>query len=255
MTTSLRDCRIVVTGSRGDLGRAIVMDLAGHGARIAGIDRQAAPADAHADTHQPSLAVAELTGNLTDAAETGRVMQQAAAALGGIDVLINSAGLIFSRPLVNILASADQQRHSLADWHRVLDANLTTTFNATSRAVQYMLQNRIRGTIVNMSSVSAAGTAGQSAYAAAKAGVEALTRVWAKEYGGLGLRVVAIAPGYIDTASTHQAMNERLLRHIAGETPLKRLGSTEDICRTIRFVIESPFLTGQVIAIDGGLTA
>ena len=105
-----------------------------------------------------------------------------------------------------------------------------------------------------MSSVSAQGTAGQGAYAASKAGLEALTRVWSKELGLLGIRCVAVAPGYIDTPSTHAAVAEGTLRSITDRVPLRRLGNLESILQAVRFAIENDYATGATIHVDGGLT-
>ena len=105
-----------------------------------------------------------------------------------------------------------------------------------------------------MSSISAVGNAGQTAYSAAKAGLIALTKTWSKELGAFGIRSVAIAPGFIDTKSTSFALNDGIKKHILKNTPLKKLGNINDITKSILFAIENDFLNGTVIDVDGGLT-
>jgi 3-oxoacyl-[acyl-carrier protein] reductase len=107
--------------------------------------------------------------------------------------------------------------------------------------------------IVNISSVSAKGNAGQSAYSAAKAGLEALTKVWAKELAPLGIRCFAIAPGFCDTESTHKAISERMLQETVGRVPIKRLGTAQEIASFVIAGIENDFLNGKILEVDGGL--
>jgi 3-oxoacyl-[acyl-carrier protein] reductase len=116
-----------------------------------------------------------------------------------------------------------------------------------------MVRARTKGVVVSLTSVCAKGNAGQSAYSAAKAGVEALTRVWAKELGPLGLRFVAVAPGYIDTPSTRSAVPDEILDTLKRETPLRRLGHPEHVAQAIRFAIENDMLTATTLEVDGGL--
>jgi 3-oxoacyl-[acyl-carrier protein] reductase len=116
-----------------------------------------------------------------------------------------------------------------------------------------MLRRRAAGVVVSVSSVAAAGNAGQSAYAAAKAGVDALTRTWAKELGPMGLRFVSIAPGFLDTPSTHAALGEAHVARLKQAVPLRRLGSTDDVFAALRHAVESDYLTGTVLEVDGGL--
>jgi 3-oxoacyl-[acyl-carrier protein] reductase len=116
-----------------------------------------------------------------------------------------------------------------------------------------MMTTRTKGVIVNISSVSAGGNPGQSAYAAAKAGVNALTAVWAKELGPLGIRVVAIAPGFTETDSTRAAMSETALQETIKRVPMRRLGKPEEIADGVLFAIKNDFCNGKVLALDGGL--
>lgn len=168
------------------------------------------------------------------------------------NVLINNAGVIHSEPLVNMLSRGDRV-HSRDSWRRVLAANLDSVFFVTSRVVDRMLAKRTKGVVISISSISANGNAGQSAYSAAKAGVNALTSAWAKELGAMGLRFAAIAPGFIDTPSTRAALSEANITRLQQQVPLRRLGDLESIYQTVRYAVENDYLTGTVLEIDGGL--
>ncbi len=144
---------------------------------------------------------------------------------------------------MNLLAPK-QKRHLLENWDRVIRSNLTATFLLSSHVAEAMATSRTKGVIINFSSVSAAGNPGQSAYAAAKAGIEALTSVWAKELGPLGVRVVTIAPGFVDTPSTRTALPDDSLKEWARRTPLRRLAKADEIAGAVMFAIENDYLTG-----------
>jgi 3-oxoacyl-[acyl-carrier protein] reductase len=116
-----------------------------------------------------------------------------------------------------------------------------------------MVQHRTKGVIVNVTSVSARGNAGQSAYSAAKAGLGALTMVWAKELNPMGIRVFAIAPGFIDTASTHGAMTEVNLASVVKKIPLRRLGSVGELVGAFFAVLENDYFNARTLELDGGV--
>ena len=247
-TPNLESRTAVVTGAAGSLGRAIALGLRDRGCRIVALDLD-----------QPALAtlasedgVRTVVCDLLDATATERCIGEAWERYGPISILINAVGLIHSAPLVNIAARTDR-RHSLEAWRRVIDINLTAVFLATASVVDRMVSTRTRGVVINFSSVAAAGNAGQGAYSAAKAGVNAMTKAWAKELGMLGIRFVAIAPGFIDTPSTRAALPDPTLKDWIQRTPLRRLGSVEDVISAIVFAIENEHLTGKIIEIDGGL--
>ena len=135
----------------------------------------------------------------------------------------------------------------------MLAADLSSVFYMSSCVVEKMVTTRTKGVIVNISSVSAGGNAGQSAYSAAKAGVNALTAVWAKELSPMGIRVVAVAPGFTETDSTKEAVSEAVLREVIKKVPLRRLGRPEEIADGVLSVIKNDFFNGKVFELDGGL--
>jgi 3-oxoacyl-[acyl-carrier protein] reductase len=190
-----------------------------------------------------------------DVSDYGRVVEATARyhdEHGAADVLVNNAGVLYSAPLLRLTPSG-LERHDAAEWDRVLAADLSSVFYMTSCVVERMVAARTRGVVVNVSSVSAAGNAGQSAYSAAKAGVNALTATWAKELGPLGIRVAAVAPGFTETESTRAALSEAVLKETVKRVPLRRLGTPEEIAEGVLCVIGNDFFSGKVFELDGGL--
>ena len=166
-------------------------------------------------------------------------------------MLINCAGEIYSEPLLNVMR---RERHAKASWDRIIGNNLTSCFLVSSQVAEKMAASRTKGLIINFSAISAKGNMGQAAYSAAKAGIEAFTKVLAKELGMFKIRACAIAPGFIETPSTKTALSESMIDFWKKETPLRRLGALDDIISTIEYMIHTDYLSGAVIPVDGGLT-
>ena len=246
---NLQDRAAVVTGGAGCLGRAISLGLRAHGCRVVALDRD----ENGLARLESETGIAGIAGDLADAGAAEQCVGQAWSRVGPVSILINAVGLIHSAPLLNI-AAATNRRHDPAAWRRVIDANLTSVFLATANTVERMVANRTRGVVISLSSVSAAGNPGQSAYSAAKAGVNAITLTWAKELGPLGVRFVAIAPGFIDTPTTRAAVDDVTLKQWISRTPLRRLGTVDDVMSAVLFAIANDHLTGKIIELDGGLT-
>jgi 3-oxoacyl-[acyl-carrier protein] reductase len=201
--------------------------------------------------HEAAEAVAsEISGiavaaNVGDPAEAQGLVERVESELGDLDVLVNNAGVTRDTLLA---------RMSDEDWEEVIDTNLRGSFN-TCRAVSRKMLRRRSGAIVNLSSVVGVhGNPGQANYAASKAGIIGLTKALARELGVRGVRVNAIAPGYITTELT-DVLTEEQTGLILGNTPLGRLGSPEDVAAAVRFLCsdEAAFITGDVLLVDGGL--
>lgn len=239
----------IVTGGAGSLGRAISLFLRGRGCCVVVLDQDEAGLASFA-SEQGIIGIA---CDLIDSAKTELCVREVWERFGPISILVNAVGYIYSAPLVNIASSSDR-RHTVDAWQQVIDANLTAVFLTTVNMVERMVSTRTRGVVVNFSSVAAAGNAGQGAYSAAKAGVNAMTMAWAKELGPLGIRFVALAPGFIDTPTTQAALNESTIKELIRRTPLRRFGTIEDILSAVLFAVTNEHLTGKVIEIDGGLT-
>jgi 3-oxoacyl-[acyl-carrier protein] reductase len=177
--------------------------------------------------------------------EAASLLERVESELGDVDVLVNNAGVTRDTLIA---------RMSDEDWATVIDTNLRGTFN-TCRAVARKMLRRRAGSIVNLSSVvGVRGNPGQANYAASKAGIIGLTKALARELGSRGVRVNAIAPGYISTELT-DVLNEEQRALILGNTPLGRLGDPEDVAVAVRFLCsdEAAFITGEVLLVDGGL--
>jgi 3-oxoacyl-[acyl-carrier protein] reductase len=186
-----------------------------------------------------------LAANVGDPAEAQELVERVESELGDVGVLVNNAGVTRDTLIA---------RMSDEDWSEVIDTNLRGTFN-TCRAVSRKMLRRRSGAIVNLSSVVGVhGNPGQANYAASKAGIIGLTKALARELGVRGVRVNAIAPGYITTELT-DVLTEEQNGLILGNTPLGRLGSPEDVAAAVRFLCsdEAAFITGDVLLVDGGL--
>lgn len=226
---------ILVTGGLGSLGGGIADVLKKCGANVVIFDQDD-------DPKRNAFKV-----DVTKETEIEEALQK----IERVDVLINCAGEIYSEPFINVMK---KERHAKNSWDRVLNNNLNSCFLMSSQVAQKMAVSRTRGLIINFSSISAQGNMGQAAYAAAKAGIEALTKVMAKELGMFKIRTCAIAPGFIETPSTKAALSDSLIDHWKKQTPLRTLGQMEDIVSTVKYIIETDYLSGAVIHIDGGLT-
>jgi len=168
-----------------------------------------------------------------------------------IIAVVNVVGWIHSQPLVK-LNGADFISHSLSEWQKVLELNLTAPFLTTKLAAVQFLKRKTKAVIINVSSISAQGNPGQIAYSAAKAGLESFTSVAAKELGPLGIRCACIAPGFFDTPSTQAALSETQLNKIKSATPLRRLGAPEDFAMAVQWILENGFFNGKTLPLDGG---
>lgn len=242
--------RVLITGGCSGIGRFLVDRLVENGATVGVLDLDSGKCRELAGT-LPGQVVA-WPCNVSDAAAVDSTLKSVFESGFDPDVLINNAGIIHSEPLVNMLSRGDRA-HSRDSWRRVLSTDLDSVFFVTSRVVDQMLATRRKGVVISISSISANGNAGQSAYSAAKAGVNALTKTWAKELGALGFRFVAVAPGFIDTPSTRAALSEATVARLEQQIPLRKLGNLESIYLAVQHAVENDYLTGTVIEVSGGL--
>ena len=243
--------KILITGGARGLGRTLVEGLLQDGAEVGVFEKDSASCEWLAQDFSGKLRVWEC--DVSDAAQVEKAVSLARESGFEPDVLINNAGIIHSEPLVN-LGKKEDRIHSRESWRRVLSADLDSVFYVTSCVVDGMLQRRCKGVVISISSISANGNAGQSAYSAAKAGVNALTKTWAKELGAFGIRFAAIAPGFIDTPSTRSALSENTLARLQQQIPLRKLGNPSAIHLAARGIIENDYITGTILEVDGGLT-
>ena len=241
---------IVITGGASGLGLAFARHLAALGAKVWALDedREAlAAAEAESSGDAPPRFVHCDVGDEEQVVRTIAEIEQA----GGIDVLVNNAAILRDQTLVSKLGKKIK-KHSTADWDATLKSNLTGAFLTAREAAAAMIAAKRPGLIVNISSISRAGNPGQSAYAATKGAIDALTVTWSQELALHNIRVVAIAPGFVETAMT-KSIPPMFLEQVRERTPVKRFGTLEEFAHTIQYVIENDYLNGKVLELDGGL--
>lgn len=245
---NINDQTILISGASGSVGSFLVRNLSISGKKIIAIDKD----------ERNLNELKELSNNIDvhkcDLTQPNELVEVISSILKAHDltVLINLAGLIHSEPLINLL-NKDNSRHSIETWDHTIKTNLYTTFYLTSIVAEYMAKRRVKGLIINTSSVAAHGNLGQTAYAAAKAGIEAMTKVWSKELGMFKIRCACIAPGFLNTPSTHASLNESVIEKWKKMTPIGKLGELDEFSSAIRFIIENDFYNGKVLQLDGGL--
>ncbi len=239
----------VVTGGANGLGRSIVARLGRAGARVVVFDHDAEALAEVARELDPALTRAV---DLPDPAAADAAVAAAFNEVGPVRVLVNNAGIIRNGPLVDVTRRTTREER-LEAWNQVIAINLTSVYALSMSVAERMIRARVNGVIVNIGSISAAGNPGQSAYSAAKAGVNALTVTWARELGALGLRCVAVAPGFVDTPSTRAALSEARLADLVKRVPVRRLADADEIASAVEYAIRNEYLNGAVIPVDGGL--
>jgi len=239
----------IVTGGAKGIGRCIVESLLEKGAQVGIFDIQP---DALETLKREHPEVEGTVCDITDNQQVESAVETFFEKYQRIDGLVNNAGMIYSSPLISF-SMEGLKKHDIAKWNQIIATDLSSVFYMTLAVVEKMMINRTKGIIVNISSVCAAGNPGQSAYSAAKAGVDALTKTWAKELGTMGIRVVGVAPGFTDTASTAEAVSEKVLKDWVRRVPLKRLGRPQEIADGVIGVIENDFFNGKILELDGGL--
>lgn len=245
----LSEARIIITGAGSGFGKNMALHFAKQNAKVFALDIDD---KALAQLKSENIAIQSYVCDITDNPKVESVIDEIFDTDITANVLINNAGIMKNAPLINILQRPDS-KHSIDLWHRVMDVNQNAVFYTTRAFAHQMVKRRNKGAIINISSIAAGGNAGQTAYSASKAAVEAMTKVWAKELGVFGIRAVAVAPGFIDTAGTHDALEEKMLKRWIEQTPLKRTGKIHEIVSAVGFVIENDFINGEVIRVNGGL--
>jgi 3-oxoacyl-[acyl-carrier protein] reductase len=236
----------IVTGGGQGIGRAIALDFA-----EAGID--VVVADINLEAAETAAAEAAAAGtvslafelNVADAQNVEALIEKVSEKYGRIDYLINNAGITRDSLMMRMTDDA---------WQAVIDINLTGTYLCSKAVIRVMMKQR-DGRIVNISSVvGAMGNAGQTNYAASKAGVVGFTKALAREVAGRGITVNAVAPGFIQTAMT-DALPDKAREELVNLIPNGRLGTPEDVAAAVRFLVseDASYITGQVLHINGGM--
>jgi 3-oxoacyl-[acyl-carrier protein] reductase len=237
----------LVTGAGRGIGHAIALRLGSEGARVACVSRSEANAQRTADelNGTQSKSAKPYAVDVADHAAVEKAGAQILEDFGRVDILVNNAGI--TRDGLAMRMSAD-------DWDSVINTNLRGAFSFTQAVMRAMIKQR-SGRIINISSViGLMGNAGQTNYAASKAGLIGLTKSLARELASRGITVNAIAPGYISTDMTN-ALTEEIQKSIQDKIPLKRVGTPEEIAAAVAFLAspEAGYITGQTLCVDGGI--
>jgi len=248
---NVANSRVIITGGARGLGQAMAATLAGLGSKIGLIDLDSAILEQTRDA-LPGSGHASTVANVTDEAEVERAFAELIGELGGMDILINNAGITRDALLVKAQDGKVVERMDLKAWQQVLDVNLTGVFLCGRAAATHLIEAGRGGLIINISSISKAGNFGQSNYSAAKAGVAALSVTWASELARYGIRSVSLSPGFTRTELV-AAMPEKAIERITSRIPSGRLAAPEEMASAARFIIENDYINGRDIAVDGGL--
>lgn len=234
---------VFITGSTRGIGLAIAHHFAANGANLVLNGRSDITSELIGEFDQYDVQVIGISGDVSDAEDAKRMIQEATEALGSVDVLINNAGITADKLMLKM---------TMDDFERVLKINLTGAFNMTQAVLKPMTKAR-QGAIINMTSVvGLMGNVGQANYAASKAGLIGLTKSVAREVASRNIRVNAIAPGFIESDMT-AALSDKVKDAMKAQIPMKRFGSVEEIATAALFVATQEYITGQTIAIDGGM--
>jgi 3-oxoacyl-[acyl-carrier protein] reductase len=242
MTDSLEGKTALVTGGGKGIGRAISQALGAMGAKVA--------VNYKSDKAAAEETAASLPGGTAHQADVGDPAQVEAMvkAIGRVDILVNNAGAVRDKLLIQM---------SPADWEELIRTDLMSAFATTRAAIMSGMMRARWGRIVNISSIiGITGNAGQSNYAAAKAGLIGFTKSVAREYGSRNITCNAVAPGYVRTELTSGSLTDAMVEELVKATPIKREGNADDIAAMVAFLCSerAGFITGQVIAVDGGLS-
>lgn len=237
----------LVTGASRGIGRAIAIRLASEGAKVAinFAGNQKAAEEVKGEIEKNGGEAILVKANVADSAAVDEMFAKVIEAFGTVDILVNNAGITRDGLLMRMGDDA---------FDRVLDVNLKGTFN-TTRALTKTFMRQRGGCVVNMSSVvGLMGNAGQANYAASKAGVIGLTKAVARELAPRGVRVNAVAPGFVETDMTAK-LSEKVRAATEEQIPLKRMARPEEVAGVVRFLASdaAAYITGEVVRVDGGM--
>ncbi|HEU4655338.1 MAG TPA: SDR family NAD(P)-dependent oxidoreductase [Steroidobacteraceae bacterium] len=247
----LQDKLAVITGSGRGIGRAMALAFAAKKCNLMLLDLNTQDLE-RTRSECEELGVRVLTAhcNVAEEHSIAAAIDTAIEEFERLDVMINNAGITRDALLVKAKDSTVLDRMSVDQWRSVIDVNLTGVFLGGREAATRMIQAGNGGVIINVSSISRAGNAGQTNYSAAKAGVDAMTVVWAKELARYGIRTGAIAPGFTRTEIL-DAMKPEMIGRALAAAPLKRMAEPAEIAQAAIFIAENDYFSGRIIEVDG----
>jgi len=242
---------IIITGAARGLGAAMAKRLATHKCKLGLIDLDQESINAtKAACASLGAEVMAYAADVTCEEDVTATFRQIVADLGPLYGAINNAGITRDALLVKFKDGKFEKKMSLEDWQAVINVNLTGVFLTGREAAQLMIESDTKGVIINISSIARHGNFGQTNYSATKAGVQAMAVVWAKELSRYGIRVNAIAPGFINTEMV-AAMPDNVKEKLAAMIPLKRIGEPDEVAEAAEFIFQNDYFSGRCIDLDG----
>ena len=245
---------IIITGGARGLGAAMARRLAAAGSKLALVDlNEDALAKMAAECKNIGATdVRTYKVNIANEQQVESLFTEVAADFGELHGLVNNAGITRDALTVKYKDGEQVSRMSLEQWQAVIDVNLTGVFLCGREAAAKMIELGCKGCIINISSISREGNMGQANYSAAKAGVQAMAVVWAKEFARYGIRAASIAPGFIGTEMV-MAMKPEAREKLTAHIPAKRIGDPDEIAHAVQFIFENDYISGRCIDVDGAL--
>lgn len=239
--------RVIITGGGRGMGKKFAIDLKNLGAKPYVLD----VLQENLDTLKNEAGIPGQVVDVSREKEVETFFDGYTAENGAPDVLINNAGITVDAFFIK--QKGDEiTKFPFSNWEKVINVNLTGVFLCAREAAFYMVKHGVKGLIINISSISRAGNLGQTNYSATKSAVDAMTVTWAKELSRYGIRVGAIAPGYINTEMVAKIRPD-VLEKVIQNIPMGRLGEMEEISQAVQFIIKNDFFTGRILEVDGGM--
>lgn len=240
----LKGKNVFITGSTRGIGLAMAHKFASLGANIVLNGRREIDEELVSEFSDYGVQVVSISGDVSDSTDAKRMVEETIEKLGSVDILVNNAGITKDKLMLKLTEE---------DFEQVLKVNLVGAFNITQAVLKPMSKAR-QGAVINVSSVvGLIGNVGQANYAASKAGLIGFTKSVAREVAARNVRVNAIAPGMIESDMT-DVLSDKVKEATLAQIPMKRFGNTSEVAEVAVFLARQEYLTGQVIAIDGGLT-
>ncbi|QWR78535.1 SDR family oxidoreductase [Candidatus Magnetomonas plexicatena] len=243
----LKGKKVIITGGGRGMGRQFGTDLKAAGAVPFAVD----VIQENLDALKKETGIDGAIVDVTSEASVEAFFADYVGKYGAPDALVNNAGITADGLFVR-QKGEETQKFQLSNWDKVIAVNQTGVFLCAREAAYHMVKNKVKGVIVNISSISRSGNKGQTNYTATKSAVDGMTVTWAKELSAYGIRVGAIAPGYINTEMVAK-IRQDVLDKIIQQIPVGRLGEMSEISLAVKFIIENDFFTGRVLEVDGGM--